>query len=87
MCRKIGGRFISFLILLNRILEYILKDFKEDSEADDPSQKHRSSSAEDSKRNSEIQERNESKNVQQERDARQEHDVQQEQKSRNASVS
>ena len=64
MCRKTGGRFISFLILLNRILEYILKDFKEDSETDDPSQKHRSSSTGSPKGNPAIQERNESKNVQ-----------------------
>ena len=38
MCRKIGGKFINFLLLLNRFLDYILSDFKKEDGGNEESE-------------------------------------------------
>ena len=35
MCSKGKGKFINFLLLLSRLLDFILKDYKKGSEVDD----------------------------------------------------
>ena len=59
MCRKMKGKFISFLLVLNRLLEFILQDFKKDGEASEENHQCKEDLAEGSENSeSKISQRN-----------------------------